>query len=700
MKVRNFVFGALAVLMTLVSCQNEVEELGFPKLVLDTDEMTFDVDGGTHSLAVTSTRDWSAEYEEDWIAITPKNGTHASGAQTVTVTVLENTGLDREASIKFTINMTSKYLTVKQAGPEGSADQLILYYNDYDKEVAEKVYGSGTSWPYLDQFEGWKNETGSGAAGITYAFSGMSARANSTSNSNYADYPGSGNNNLFFGSNAYIATKNIALNGNTDLVLTFGTEKYSQDNGSIFRPSEFHIYLSQDGSKWVEFTEYTFAGGETEGRWNLATALFSVPAGTENLSVCMKADVASSYRMDDLRLEVSMSKGTAVDFTNAVEMDFSANSSGGGGGEVTPPSGIKDVTVEQFNAAAVSTTEWYRLKGTVGGPINAQYGNFDLIDATGKVYVYGISNWAEYVDKVAEGGEIVVVGNRGDYNGKIEVLKAYIESYGGTSGGGNEGGNEGGNDGDYSNASAKTVAEFIASADESTYFKLTGTVSNFGSTYCDFDLTDESGTIYVYSVANKSDWASRISNGGKVVLAGKYKLYSSKHEVVEAYILSFEGANTGGGDEGGDNGNDDNTGTAGEYESTISWSLGANAYDNTSSTPQKAKVNGVSVDNVLKLGKSNFGGDCTITVPAGTKKIGFYAVSWKGKTTNLTLVDKNLSVSPKSNTGATGNPEPEYIITVTEDDYYEFEVNLSSEAKLKLATDSERALIFGLKAIE
>ncbi len=33
----------------------------------------------------------------------------------------------------------------------------------------------------------------------------------------------------------------------------------------------------------------------------------------------------------------------------------------------------------------------YRLKGTISGSINTQYGNFDVVDETGTVYVYGLS---------------------------------------------------------------------------------------------------------------------------------------------------------------------------------------------------------------------------------------------------------------------------------------------------------------------
>lgn len=97
-----------------------------------------------------------------------------------------------------------------------------------------------------------------------------------------------------------------------------------------------------------------------------------------------------------------------------------------------------------------------------------------------------------------------------------------------------------------------TVSQFISLAKTDIKLKLTGTVSNYNKNNCRFDLTDESGTIYVYSVTNKSDWSSKMKDGGTVELLGKYQYYEkdSKHEVVDAEIISFtagssEGTTTG-----------------------------------------------------------------------------------------------------------------------------------------------------------
>ena len=328
MKLRSFIFTAAAAVMAFVACEQK-EDLGSPDIQISANQMSFEEAGGEQTLTVTATRDWTVQTDADWVVVSPESGSASANPQTVSVSVLKNTGMDRSADLKFTIGMKSRYLTVEQAGPGGSAEALIVYFNNFDKQEATKTYGSGSSWPYLDQFDGWMNATGTGAEGVSYTFKGMSARANSTSDSNYSDYAGSGKNNMFFGSSAYFSTNNIALNGATGLTLTFGTEKYSQDNGSVFTNSEYKIFLSNDGAKWVELTDYTFAGGTTEGRWNLATANFTVPAGTETLSICMQVTVASSYRMDDMKLVISEG-GAAVDFTKGVEMDFASGNTGGG----------------------------------------------------------------------------------------------------------------------------------------------------------------------------------------------------------------------------------------------------------------------------------------------------------------------------------------------------------------------------------
>ena len=119
---------------------------------------------------------------------------------------------------------------------------------------------------------------------------------------------------------------------------------------------------------------------------------------------------------------------------------------GGGGGDTGE---VKAVTIAEFNAAAVSNDVWYKLSGTVKNLKDGdKYGNFDLEDATGSVYVYGLlSEKGGEKQKFQElaaakgiknGTKLTLIGNRGDYNGKIEVLNAYLVSVDGQGGGGDD----------------------------------------------------------------------------------------------------------------------------------------------------------------------------------------------------------------------------------------------------------------------
>ena len=578
----------------------------------------------------------------------------------------------------------------------GESDATAIYSNNFDKQAAAE---GSKGWPYLDQTDVWMNAAGTGAADVTYASSGVSVRNNSNSDGNYSDYAGSGMNNIFFGKTPYFAINNIALGGATDLTLTFGTEKYSQTAGSVFTNSEYHIWLSADGgAKWVEFTDYTFAGGTTSGRWNVATANFTVPSGTETLSICMQVDVASAYRLDDMKLVASQTAGTTVDFTGAVAKDFST-----GGGSVTPPAGeIIDVTVAQFNEKPVSTTVLYRLTGTVGGPINTTYGNFDLIDETGKVYVYGISNWSEYSASFAEGGTVTVVGQRGDYNGKIEVLEAYIESY---TAGGETPTPPAGDD----TWTAVTVAQFLAAAESAeVWYELTGTITNIvNTTYGNFDLQDETGTVYVYGLtkakgtSNDKSFASLgLKVGDVVTLRGTRASYKEEPQVGgPAYYVSHVAG------EGGDT-PEPPVGEPGEFDPQgVTWTLGEKAYDKTSggTNIQTGKVNGVQVNDMLKLGTSKLVGDATLHVPAGVSKIGFYCVAWSGKTAQVKFSaggSEIKTIEPKANSGATGNP-PYLSITVTESDYFEVDIPAGvTDIKVEtLDPNNGRVLFIGLKTV-
>ena len=166
---------------------------------------------------------------------------------------------------------------------------------------------------------------------------------------------------------------------------------------------------------------------EVGTEWTAVNHSFTLDADTELCLVIMKhKSTANDVIIDDYVL--STTDGGIAD-------------GGGEGGGDTPSGDVQTVTIAQFNAAAVSTSVWYQLTGTIknmkedGSDI---YGNFDIEDETGSVYVYGLlsekggekKKFQELVAAkgIANGKKITIIGNRGDFNGKIEVVNAYFVS--------------------------------------------------------------------------------------------------------------------------------------------------------------------------------------------------------------------------------------------------------------------------------
>lgn len=398
-----------ALAFAATACDDKKEDLGAPSVEVEKSEISFEKTGGTETVQVTATRDWKATTEQDWISIGPREGKGSSKAVTVEIKVMENSGLDREGSVKFDIGFDSKTLTVKQKGT-GSVADMTVYKNDFDKEKAVK---SDSGWKtYLDSFDGWRNETGTGISSVTYASSGVSARTNDkyNSSSSSSDYQGSGMNYLWFGKEPYFEVKNITLPASTNYTLSFGAERneYSQSGNidNTFKHDEFKVYVSNDGSKWVQI-EYSFPAGDKNKRWDLASSTFTVPDGTSALYLYFMSTKASVYCFDDLTLSISEKAGTVIDFSKGVDL-------GTGGGDNPGPATemkISEVLSSPSGTAAIVT-------GTVAATYQR---GFVITDGADYLLVYDGTKCA-----AKEKDNVKVSGTTSEYGGLIQLASPEV----------------------------------------------------------------------------------------------------------------------------------------------------------------------------------------------------------------------------------------------------------------------------------
>ena len=439
------VFGAffLVAATAFTGCSDDDDKSLTPKLTADPTALDFtDETATTQTVAITANCEWTVTASNlDWATISPMSG---KGNGTISVTVSElpaGTNL-REGKISFTLihpefgkwGQAESSVAVKQYGsgvtppPTGDA----IYANDFDKEQAQK--GADGKFPFADAFEGWKNQTGTGADNVTYVANSISVRANSASNGNYSKYKddASGVNNMLFRAGAEFEIHKIALDpAQKNLCLTFGSYKSllgAEDNA--FVTSEFHVYLSKDGENWAEIAyDRPVEADEhsNNGTWALATANFTLKEVPSELYIRFISDLSSAHRVDDVKLFEGIG-GTEVDLGNVTPP------TPGEAVVITIPEIIAKLTTSQvaldtnndryFEAVVVTDKEGGNFNGQ-----NLQVMTPGATTAKNGITLYGSGKYTDPYDDgftFVKGDKVKVTLKKGEarivsYNGLYEV---------------------------------------------------------------------------------------------------------------------------------------------------------------------------------------------------------------------------------------------------------------------------------------
>ena len=437
-------FGAffLVAATAFTGCSDDDDKSLTPKLTADPTALDFtDETATTQTVAITANCEWTVTASNlDWATISPMSG---KGNGTISVTVSElpaGTNL-REGKISFTLihpefgkwGQAESSVAVKQYGsgvtPPPTGDPI--YANDFDKEQATE---GSSGWPFADQFEGWKNQTGTGADNVTYVANSISVRANSASNGSYSKYKddASGVNNMLFRAGAEFEIHKIALDpAQKNLCLTFGSYKSlygAADNA--FVTSEFHVYLSKDGENWAEIAYDRPVEADEHsnyGTWALATANFTLKEVPSELYIRFISDLSSAHRVDDVKLFEGIG-GTEVDLGNVTPP------TPGEAVVITIPEIIAKLTTSQvaldtnndryFEAVVVTDKEGGNFNGQ-----NLQVMTPGATTAKNGITLYGSGKYTDPYDDgftFVKGDKVKVTLKKGEarivsYNGLYEV---------------------------------------------------------------------------------------------------------------------------------------------------------------------------------------------------------------------------------------------------------------------------------------
>ena len=656
MKLRHIFTALAAAALTLVGCQEELKVLD--EVQVSQSLVAIPVEGGSVEVTVNANDDWAIAGAPEWLTVSPASGV---AGETVVTFSAEATDATRDGVFYINVGEVQQVMNVLQMAEK--VETPLSTCAEVNNGVDGKVYrvkGTCTSIANT-QYGNWylQDETGT-----VYIYG-----------------------TLYNGATQQFTKLGLEVG---DIVTVEGPRKNYNGTIELVDVTVLEIEKSLIKLEKIISTPLPLEGG-------VATALLTVKDG--DFSVEIPEDAAwltagEPTKIGDLtcvELTAAPNEGGArtatVTFKTTVDgKDYIAPA------EIAQDGAIKAVTVADFLAAEEGTA-LYELTGIVKNLANTTYGNFDLVDATGSVYVYGLtgngaigSNDKSFASLgINEGDVITIIGTRTSYKetpqvGGTAYLKEHVVA-----------------------ASVATIAEFLAQP-KGTWCKLTGTLANLKSdVYGNFDLVDETASVYVYGLTtsfvakNDKSFANLgLKEGDVVTLVGKRDSYNDQDQVGgPAYYLSHVEGTTG-----DDNTGDDNTGSevTGDYASNVALGTVASAY-----TDGVATVNGVENVATLKLGTSKLYGEGTITLPAGTTEVSYYAVAWKGNPTKLEFsVAGNVVATQEvaANDGASG--QSPYTITVADTDKYTVTLAAALEAEtvvtVKTVETGFRAILFGVQA--
>ena len=510
MKLRNiFTILAAALAFAFVGCQEE--ERFLDEVKVSQSFVAIPVEGGSTEITVNAAADWAIAGVPEWLTVSPASG--SAGETKVTFSAAK-TSATNEAILELSCAGKTQLLTVYQMAEKvevplssckdviNGVDGVVYRVKGTVTSIANTQYGNwylqdetGTVYVYGTLYEGAEKQ---------FDKLGIEVGDIVTCEGPRKDYSGT------------IELVNVTVI-NIEKSLIKVDEVSPEDATLPIEGGEFTVTLTakgdgvtvqvpQEAQSWLSVTGVNYAG-------TTATVTFAAAANN------------GGDRQVDLTF-VTTSKG--VQYTAVTTLKQKGS--------------IIECSVKDFLAAEVGST-LYRLTGKVEKLANTTYGNFNITDATGTVYVYGLtgngaigSNDKSFASLgINEGDVVTIVGTRAAYNGTAQVGgTAYLVSHIGHT--------------------ESTIGDFLAQPVASDkWYKLTGKVANVKSdVYGNFDLVDETGSVYVYGLTvapvakNDKSYASLgIQEGDTVTLIGTRAAYNGQDQVGgPAYYISHVAAGT------------------------------------------------------------------------------------------------------------------------------------------------------------
>lgn len=467
-KIFKSIIAVLSCTMLFASCMKEAAAPLATEISVDKQEVTFTGYAGSSAqiqkVQVTSNGDWFVTSSADWVTIKPTFGT--AGVTNVEITVADNVDSynelygPRSTVVNFCYGTTGVApLTVKQTGETGLdasrtyslvknqedivAGSYLIVFKNGDKHLAMEPLTASKTYGYLNAVEVTPEDDVITMPNASYAFTleAVETGYNMIMADNRYIFMTGGYNS--FNVSAAVADANpwtFTLNEDGTVQIAAVTHNnYIQYSTGY---SSAGAYTSpQDGG----LLPYLYKDAKAKSEEVLMVKDVTVPAFATSAKIKVQSNRTWSVRNHDEWIKTFTKKGkgegvievTFDEYTSTTEARTATFQIIGEETNTfitfTQAKVAPAMTVEQFLAEDVAKGDFAILTGSIENIKNSKYGNFDLQDETGKVYVYGIYDvngdrvFTEYGLK--EGDIVTIYGVKDEYNGTLQMKNSVYVSH-------------------------------------------------------------------------------------------------------------------------------------------------------------------------------------------------------------------------------------------------------------------------------
>mgnify|MGYP003407617999 CR=1 FL=1 len=679
MKLRYLFSVVLSSVLLLAGCSMDEPAGSFDNIKLSQTYLSIPTTGGTATVTVTATEEWAfveddtwpnvitrdkdtkeiTKSEPAWLAVDKMSG---AAGETVLTFSAEASDAGREFELQIKAGNNTQFIRIRQgsmaavsatckdviAGPDGKTYRVkgvctsivqTVYGNWYLNDGTGEVYVYGT----LDKDGATKNFSSWGLeVGDEIEVEGPK---------------------LTYGSTVELVDVTVIKINKSLVKVTTEPQHVAKEGGEFevkvaYKGNGAFYSIPDDIQSWVSVSDMTYKAGTP-------TKIEQNPADTAIVKIAVLPNAGG-----DRSAKITFSSENA-DGSSSVDYEFTQEGS------------ILDATIPEFLAAAEDATQ-YRVVGNIKSiSLSPDYhnANVTIVDPLGnELYLYRLVATESNIEDLplTEGDQLTVVGKRSSYKGSPQMAQGcYIES--------------------YVHYTPATIEQFLAAEVSDVVYRVTGKIVNIkeiSASYKNATLTiaDEKGNeLYIYrmkaAVGGKAIEEIGLAEGDILTVVGQRAEYKGSPQMGNGY---YQGHEKGSSNEGGD--------SAESFASNVTFAGVSAAF-----TDNVLNVNGVENVANLKLGSSKAYGEGTVTLPAGTTKVTFWSVAWKGAPSKLELSVGGVALGTQevaANDGAT-NVSP-YNITVTDSDKYTVTLPtaLANETVVTVKTveTGKRAFIFGVIA--